>query len=111
MRKGHFEPPEVIEIIHRTETRRATTEIRVVQYNINGKKYRNLVKQDIFSDGENGLRYGKVRGLNGDDWIIVTAPQNINKIANALGKGAVQTPKAEPERMPVSTADGFNHDF
>jgi hypothetical protein len=90
---------EVIEVIHREQTRRATTEIRVIQYTINGRKYRNLVKQDIFADDTGALRPGKVRGFNAKDWALLTTLETINRVAAALGMGAVTSPAQDAAAM------------
>lgn len=89
---------EIIKVYQRVETKRNTTEIRTVKYMFDkGRESRLLEKRDMFVDGEGQVRFGKSRGFNGADFLLVLAKQN--EILADLGKGATTKPEEDKAAM------------
>jgi len=72
-------------------------EIRVIEYEINGKKYPMLEKRAVWAD-EGTEKYGKVKGFNFEEYkmIIMKAPE----IYSAFGQASKTTaPIVNPESV------------
>lgn len=89
---------EIIRVYHRSESKRGTTEIRTVKYMFDkGRESRLLEKRDMFVDGEGHIRFGKSRGFNGPDFLLILSKQN--DILEDLGKGATTKPEEDKAAM------------
>ena len=76
---------KTILVIRRDENDRGgAMEIRVIEWGVDNKRYRNLEKREVYTrqDGSGGM--GKAKGFNGVDFLLITRPDIAEKIKAAL---------------------------
>lgn len=76
---------QVLLVVDHRETDKSTTEIRVIEWSINGKKYINLEKRDLFRDDSGEEKMGKAKGFNRKDLELIYTPGMREKILRAFG--------------------------
>ena len=86
-------------VIRRDENDRGgAMEIRVIEWGVDKKRYRNLEKREVYTrqDGSDGM--GKAKGFNGVDFLLITQPEIAAKIRAAL--------RVEPEKKDYAPGHG-----